>query len=170
MDKYYIHDLCQIDIYLYWKSEPNRERDVGYLVLVWSVSSFLRWPLGSCAYSTWCVLCCFWVTGTAACSGWYPCCRTSHPIAGLPLMNFRYQQQQRQQHFVNPFSILLPQPPVFLYTSNTSFYYRSTPFLLLFFCHLGEIICVYIFQIHIFCIFHIIIGQCFSMLCCLVVF
>lgn len=49
----------------------------------------MTWPVRWCGSLTWLVWCCCCVTGTAAFSSWFQCCRTSLQTAGCPSTRWR---------------------------------------------------------------------------------
>lgn len=79
---------------LFQMSVTFRSTSVWQLVSYMSCPSFsaffrffiwpMTWPAQWCESSTWLEWCCCSVTGTAACSSWCPCCKTSLPTAGCP--------------------------------------------------------------------------------------
>lgn len=63
------------------------------------------WPVRWCGSLTLLVWCCCSVTGMAAYSSWFQCCRSSHLTAGCPSTRWRQVSRKIEQTPVNMYTI-----------------------------------------------------------------
>ena len=76
--------------HIHWSSHskiqlPSLFYRLAYRSSIWPTT----WPVRWCGSLTWLAWCCCCVTGMAAYSSWFPCCRTSPQTAGCPSTRWR---------------------------------------------------------------------------------
>lgn len=82
--------IFQIQHILYLHMSQPSSNSTPFLMF-YSRSSIwpMTWPVRWCGSLTWLVWCCCSVTGMAAYSSWFQCCRTSPQTAGCPSTRWR---------------------------------------------------------------------------------